>query len=415
MGSTDPPQDATTVEARLFAVVERYAAMGFHRTGSTIDEATAYWMADELRARGLRVEVEPVAFDRWISTSSLTLDGAEIFHLAVPYEWTGSLDTDRVAVIDFDARHGGFMDVLVEPVAQARAEGAEAVVVATRHPQGSLVAVNRDPTTSLGFPVVLVAGRDLTRLATGSPRLQMIASTTPGTTFNVVATNASASAADADGVGGAAGAGNGASAGIGATKADELLLTTPLTGWFTCAGERATGIAVLLELVARLRDLPLRIVATGGHELDFLAAKRWVEANRHHVPAAIFHVGASVAVVEPNSADGSNAGNARPLATTRLALTNLGSDAASDITTAMGPAGLNLTCDADTFIGEGATFSAIDAPLLSTTGAGLDFHTPEDLPHRATTPEALTAVADAFTAAARALYAAAGRGTVNRH
>ena len=49
---------------------------------------------------------------------------------------------------------------------------------------------------------------------------------------------------------------------------EAVLITTPLTGWFGCAGEQGTGVAVLLDLVERFADRPLLVLATGGHELD---------------------------------------------------------------------------------------------------------------------------------------------------
>ena len=67
----------------------------------------------------------------------------------------------------------------------------------------------------------------------------------------------------------------------------------PLTGWFGCAGERGTGVAVLLDLVERFADRPLLVLATGGHELDYLGVRQWVAARRAEHgerPVAVIHV-----------------------------------------------------------------------------------------------------------------------------
>ena len=69
--------------------------------------------------------------------------------------------------------------------------------------------------------------------------------------------------------------------------------------------------------------------------------------------------------------------------------------------------GLDLRCDSESWLGEAQSFCHLGIPLLSFTGAGRDFHCPEDTPERATTPRAMERVATAFEQAARELYRAA--------
>ena len=354
----------------LYDRVEAYAAFGDHRTGTDVDHATARWIVDGLRARGLSVEAEPLPFDRWVASSRLAVDGADVPHLPVPYEWTGSLTTAEVRVTSFDPMGGGFPELIDQPVRDARDGGAEAVVLATQHPNGSLVAVNRVPGAGSGFPTVLAAGADLERLRSGAVTVTMEARIEPGVSTNVVASN-----------------------GI---EGDPLLLTTPLTGWFRCAGERGTGIGVLFHLVDRFADRPLLVVATGGHELDCFGARRWV-ADNDVAAAAVVHLGASLAV-EEDAPDGG-----RRLASTRLALTSLGDEDAGPIAAALRGADLDLITATTRWLGEGEAWSGLDAPLLSLTGAGTDFHTPGDVPDAVTSPAALAAVAAAVGDAVAAL------------
>lgn len=363
----------------LFDLVQTYASLGDHRTGTDVDHSTARWMADALASRGLEVGLEPLSFDQWRSSSRLLAAGLEVFHLPVYYEWTGSIDTTDVHVGSFDPISGGFPEVLTAPIEHARASGAAAAVLVTQHPNGSLVAVNRVlGAAGSGVPTVLVAGRDHGQLRSGRVELRLAAEVVAGTTANVVATN------------GVAGR--------------PLMLTTPLNGWFGCAGERGTGIAVLLDLVERFADRPLLVVATGGHELGFFGAHRWVAAHRDVQPSAIVHVGASVAV-EEDAGDGR-----RRLATTRMALTSVPTRRAGALAAPLARAGLDLRADNERWIGEGEAWSRIGVPLLSFTGAGVDFHTPEDTPERATSPDALAAVAAAIGDAAQALDDRARRG-----
>ena len=70
-----------------------------------------------------------------------------------------------------------------------------------------------------------------------------------------------------------------------------VVVTTPLSGWFGCAGERGTGIAIALELAKRLASsYPVTVVGATGHELEYYGAKRHLETMAVQ-PAAVVHVG----------------------------------------------------------------------------------------------------------------------------
>src|SRR5262249_25393214 len=69
---------------------------------------------------------------------------------------------------------------------------------------------------------------------------------------------------------------------------------------------------------------------------------------------------------------------------------------------------LTLVADADhlrpdAWVGEARAWCALDRPLLSMAGRFALFHTPEDLPERATPPELLARVHHAILAATRIL------------
>lgn len=369
----------------LFRIVENYWALGDHRSGSLVERTTADWMAAMLGERGLEVTTETEAYERWVAAAELTVsrhDGERetIDCLALADGWTGDIETDEVDVVASDPQSGGFPDVVRTPVDQAIALGGEAAVLVTEHPNGSLVGINRAPESPGGsHPVVLAAGRDLQALRSGTVSLRMDARLEPGEIITVVARTP---------------------AGMSAPT-PPLILTTPLTGWFGCAGERGTGLAVLLALVERFRHRNLLVVATGGHELSYLGAHRWVGIHPDAEALAIVHVGASVAVIDPTG----------ELVETRLAMTSLDERRTAPLAAALAPIGLEPQPATTGWIGEGEAWSRLGAPMMSTTGAGIDFHTPEDTPARATSPQALARVATAMGDATEALIAAAEAAT----
>lgn len=363
----------------LYSLVEEFAALGNHRTGEPTDRLTAEWLAEVLVSLGLEVEVQPVPFDRWVGTSHLSVGGQELESLPLYYEWTGSLETTNVAVTAFDPQSGGLPEAVNGPIEVGIAGGYKASILVTEHPHGSLVGVNRElEAPRSGHPVVLAAGRDLAALRSGTPTLALSGRIEPGETFNVVARSS--------------------------TPGTPLLITTPVTGWFRCAGERGTGIATLLHMVKELDGLALQVVLTGGHELGFFGAHRWVDGCTER-PLAVVHVGASVAVdtaadgdVDSSTSDGGH--TVRQLIDMRLAMCSLGADRCTEINKALAGAGLSAIPDTATFIGEGTAWSRLGVPLLSTTGAGIDFHTPEDVTPRVTSPGSLMKVSTAMSAAA---------------
>ncbi len=346
-----------------------YAAIGHHRSGTDRDMATVEWFADLVSDLGA-VSTETVEFERYDADGELTAGGSPVDHLALYYEFVGDIDTTHVAVRRLDPLSGGYPRVADQLITEASQAGYEALVIATDHPEGDLVAINRDlAVPASGLPTVLVAGRHYETLASSAVRLRLSARLVRGRTANIGISNS--------------------------RPGRRLVLTTPLHGWFGAAGERGTGIAVLRHVAQRLAHLPLTVVATGGHELGYLGAFRWVE-RCVEPPACVVHIGASIAVEAPDP-DGP-----RRLIDSRVAMTTLEEATTRPVAQALEDAGIGLRCSVESWLGEGEAWSRLGVPVLSTTGAGPDFHTPMDTPERATSPDALATVSAAMTRAAAA-------------
>ena len=357
----------------LYRIVCDYTALGHHRSGTDGDVATTEWFIDLMSDFG-EITLSHVEFERYDVDSELTADEHPVDHLALYYEFAGEVDTSDVAVRRFDPLGGGFPSVADELIEETRRDGHKALAICTDHPDGELVAINRELAASpSGLPTVLVAGRHYDTLASSAVHLRLRAGLVEGRTANIEVGN------DRPG--------------------RRLVLTTPLNGWFGAAGERGTGIAILRHVAERLTDRPLTVVATGGHELGYMGAYAWVDRCAEP-PACVAHIGASLAVETA-------VGDSRRLIDSRIAMTTLGESAACGVAAALDDAGITLRCDSDSWLGEGEAWSLLGVPVLSTTGAGPDFHTPSDTPEQATSPEALARVADATHRAVAAFYDAA--------
>jgi hypothetical protein len=331
-----------------WTLVETYASFGDQRTGTEADTAVAAWLAGELSSRGAEVRCETWDVPLFDASWSVTVDGTPVTSLPVFYEAVGDTVSDRplcaVAPPDGPADLHGLERLMTE----ARRTGAGAVVAASGN--GRVHAVNRRPVLGSGVPVLCVAELP----APGATvRVSHRAELRTGQACDLVATVP------------------------GPTDAPPLLITTPRNGWFRCAGERGTGIALVLGLIERLAGtVPLTVIATGGHELGNLGAHATLRRGVGPV-RGVLHVGASVAAGEPD-------GHGELKLTSGLRLATRGIDA---------PAGA-IAGDDQGWWGEAAVWAALDAPLVSLAGSFPLFHTPDDVPGRATSPALLEQQAD---------------------
>jgi hypothetical protein len=275
---------------------------------------------------------------------------------------------------------------LAAVTARAREEGRPAVVVATGGDTGRLVAVNREIGPATGLPTVCVAGALGPRLVEETVRVEISARLVPGRAANVVGTI---------GDGPASGSGPGS----GAAPGPATLVTTPLSGWFRCAGERGTGIAVALEVARRLAERgPVVVAGTSGHELQGAGQAHLMErlAALAMRPSGVLHVGASAAAGE---------GEPLRLAATRWAGGWVGADRRGELAAHVERLGARAILPAtpeeagrrESWLGEAQAWSQLGVPLLSIAGAFPLFHTPGDVPAAATTPALLAHVADTLS------------------
>jgi hypothetical protein len=87
-----------------------------------------------------------------------------------------------------------------------------------------------------------------------------------------------------------------------------LGVVTPRSGWWSCASERGGGLACWLEILRALREArPLRtvrLVATSGHELDFIGFDAYLTRHAEAATEAAFwlHLGANIGAADPDEA-----------------------------------------------------------------------------------------------------------------
>lgn len=341
----------------LFGLVTQYADLGDHRTGTATDSATRDWFARSLQAAGATVVQVDYDFDGFEAVAKLTVGGALIPALPLAHSGIGlRLVATEPQVRRLTLAHGiapwGLDELLDgEPIPA----GGLVVVLGSDH--GGLVAMNRSAGQGPAQAVALVGDAWEHKLAHGPLRLDWQASVVPRSSATVVGR-------------------------LGWTGGPPMLITTPLTGWFRCAGERGTGVAIALALASALASrVPVQVVGTTGHELGHLGLDHWL-AHRggDPKPLAVLHVGASIATPGPTETGWS------PL---RWSMTNVTEPFRGALSEVLAAIDAPVRDHGPVWPGEGQAWRELGVPVLSVTGGFEHFHQPTDLPPVATSPRLL--------------------------
>jgi hypothetical protein len=348
------PQHFMTGEF-LFNDVKAYSALGEHRTAGKVDRDTSAWLATQLDGFGFTSKLLPFRVRQFqCDSASLMVSGRSIpcFPLWLPRA-TGPVRAPiaRAAVKDCVAivrlPKGGAMTAAHRAAIQPLIDqGAAAIVGVTPSDSGELVAVNSTADAEpWPVPILLV----------GPPEEMTLRGATEVAISIQGHEDARAEAFETVGE-------------IGPGK-KRIVISTPSSGWFHCAGERGPGIAMWLALARwsshRESNVRYTFVASSGHELgeqgmhSFLAGP----APRPDEVSVWLHLGASIAA----------RGSTRRLMTNRkewlpVLTRNFGSIS-----------GLNPELT-DAPVGELAPLAKLGYRCFGVAGGHTLFHSPGDLP-----------------------------------
>ena len=381
--------------AALFSDVKAYASQGEHRTGTPGDAATTRWLIETLKGAGYQVEAQGFDYPVFelgrceIEVSGRTLEGFPYWTpkptapngVAAPLSLAGG--PGSLALVNLSAGTGGGLYAPPPPeIVRAAASGASAVVVVTDNPLGELVAFNRTPLAPpWEVPVVMTAGRHAEALsaaaASGRPvTIRLEGHAAPGRAENVVARRPG--------------------------RGKPVVISTPKSGWFHCAGERGSGIAIWLGLARWLAttEMPVVLLAASGHEFDGYGGALFARtlAPKPADTALWVHIGANVAGYDFALQQGRIVRQAGPPAQRLLAVSEpLLSAAAKAFAGQVGYAE-PFDIDKRKAPGEIAHFQELGyGPLIGMVSASPLHHTRRDLPD-VTGPEMLEPVARGLAA-----------------
>jgi len=381
----------------LYRDVETYCALGDHRTASIGDNATTNWLKWKFENLGYNVETPQVPLALFQPTDCRVICGGSEFEafpawpvittskegIRAPLALAGSSDLQgKIVVMSPTYRYGSSLTIrgFGDQAMQLASRGAVGVIIVTEGPTGEIIGLNAYPGKfHWDIPVVLVAGRDGDAVRALAKR---------GEPANFILT------ADVDPD---ATAGNVVARRRGRGKT--VVVSTPKSGWFTCAGERGSGMAIFLALaqtLAKNSKIDLMFVATTGHEIEGAGGEHFLE---DHAPKPKdvrlwLHIGANIAS-NTIRMDGEKVIREDTIHAQRgvLASQQLLSAARKAFA---GQPGYSEPIDSnsDRAVGEVLIYRREGySPLIGIVGGHPLHHTRLDTPQNATSPEALEAVA----------------------
>ncbi|MGZ6019728.1 MAG: hypothetical protein ACXWKO_13755 [Phenylobacterium sp.] len=290
-------------EAALQATLERYHGFGVKASGGPGDRACGAWLEGELGKRGYacrRLAFEVPFFEARQASLSCGEAKAGVIPQAIvaptgpnglsaplrPAEGGQDLK-GAIALVSLPfKRWAALADPQVaRPLADAVRRGAAGVVLVTNGPTGEAIALNVSThRPSVERPVAILAPRD------AQP---FLAAAAEGRTATLTL--------DGEGGGTARRPAFDLIARLDRKATRTLVISTPRSGWFGCAAERGSGLAVWLHLARWLartdQGVNVELLATSGHEYEYLGGELYI-AQAAPPPATTqlwVHIGASAA------------------------------------------------------------------------------------------------------------------------
>ena len=292
------------VQAMVAADLDKYVGFGSKQAGGAGDIACGNWLAAELDGLGFKVERQEVATPFFEPARSELLCGDAkaplwpqpivvqtasegIIGPLVRVDAAGRAEKPldgAIALVDlpFARWSSALAKPIREPIAAAFAAGAKAAVAITNGPTGKIIALNADGRAPMfGGPVALLAPENAAPFLAAAMRRASATMIVRGTggrrpAFNFVGR-------------------------IDRGKPRWLVVSTPRSGWYGCAGERGPGVAAWLWLARwaqqTVQGYNLAFVCNTAHEYEYLGAS---EALKTFTPKPAdthfwLHLGANVA------------------------------------------------------------------------------------------------------------------------
>lgn len=394
----------------LYADVQRYESFGTHRFGSEGAHRTFDWLAVELSRAGLTVSSQQFSVGRQYDLQDACLLVGDQRIAVTPQFWPAAAHAAfrlRAPIVATGDARGAFVRASI-PYRQtsyltdthrvalqaAFARHPAAVLLTIEHPSDEIFVHNVDQhQDAWPVPVLLVAGKDRAVLDRAVVAGTLLDLTLEGRYRNDMA-------------------GSNVIGRLNRASGLSVVVSTPVTSWFTSTCERGPGIAAFLALARiareRLGGVDLSFVGTAGHEIGHAGMQHFIAAQAPPPDRVVawLHLGSSLACgAWRRDAAGLFVATGR-LETEGL-LVNRSRSLDTPVRRHLGRLGATDRLGKDAAVGElGDVFAAAYPNFFGVAGEHAFFHTPADT-SAGTAPELLEPVVRAIAAALADIVASA--------
>ena len=265
------------LEQRIARVIQDYDAHGNHRTGSEVDDASAEWLAGQVRQLGLKPSLEAFALNRidpqlaYVRIGDRRIDGVPMFD-------AGFTAADgvrgRLGPLGSDAEIG-FAETLpyklsetseTDILTSARRSQHKAVLLITGGSRPGLFLMNASAFTKpAGPPMLQISSVESAWLSEQAQKRVQVTLVAQVNRKMVQAFNVTVEITGRD------------------RTLRPLVFMAPRSGWWHCASEQGSRLVCWLEVMRVLAAAKPRrnclFVAMSGHELGFLGINPYLESR----------------------------------------------------------------------------------------------------------------------------------------
>ena len=361
-------------QSNVFNFVKEYESFSPHRTGGVGNGNVLSWLKNYLLSVGWNISSHEFNYKHY--NSILDSDDSNFKGMLLYYSVIGkgslsnplyySLSDSTKIETGTQLEDQNIITLIGKLTKNAIANANDCVVIESVSELGDLSAINSSSDLNINFPIILVDGRTYKKFMNKRLLLSYDAWIIESKTFNILAKSYSYD------------------------EKSPLVITTPISGWFSCSGERGCGIAVALEVAKEVSKFyPVDLVFANAHELGYQGAYEFV-ADYQNIPMAVLHLGSCLANTDAEMISVCHSKNSKNIA---LHLSKLGIFPKP-------PANNRLK---KYWAGEAKCWSSKNVPMLSIAGESAYFHTSADVAKSVTNEELLLNYVEYITKATLAL------------
>ncbi len=296
----------------LYKTIEKYADFGIHRMSTRGDSMTINWVAQTMQTNSFQVEFQEFSTRQFFFEEGTLQIGTSNYEFA-PQWWipaftdslliNGTLVNYEKNTINYDnkivflvykqGRFGAYFEAdYLAKIQDIAAKGALAIISAIEQPSGEIYLYNVTATEpQLLIPVLVIGYKHYDSIIEQANQKTEVQINLKGhykpyaSSKNIIAQK-------------------------GNSDKPAIIISTPLSGWFTNAAERGPGLAIFLAFAnwinANNIDGNFIFVATGGHELSHVGADKFIKelAPKPSKTKCWIHLGASLTAYHWKSIDG---------------------------------------------------------------------------------------------------------------